>query len=140
MEKLPIDALLAGVVTFAAGAVLTFLRQRKRRPRPFDLWEFAIVPAVVLAVLLWADWAIDIDPEYVLGAWLILLAVLAGIALPLGPLAWLVWLIVTVYSLRYSATALDLIGAVCIGMLAGGIAGYAVAVWHRRIAAGRGYR
>jgi hypothetical protein len=118
---------------FLLGLGLTFTGHYKRQPKPFDVWEFAVVPSVILAVLLWGYWAIDLDPEYALAVMLLCIVLLGMAAALLGPIAWFAMFLLLLYALRYGAPALDLIGAACVGMLAGGVAGYLTAVLWRWI-------
>ncbi len=129
----PFHIFIAGAGMFLLGICLTFLAYYRRPPRRFDIWEFAIVPLVVLAVLLWGYWAIDIDPETAIVVMLVAIAAMAIAALPLGPIAWIAMFLLALYALRHGTAALDLVGAACVGLLSGGIAGYLLTIAWRRI-------
>ena len=129
----PFHVFAAGASMFLLGLWLTFLGRYRRQPKPFDVWEFAVVPSIILAVLLWGYWAIDLDPENALAVMLLCIVLLGMAAVLLGPIAWFAMFLLLLYALRYGAPALDLIGAACVGVLAGGIAGYLTAVLWRRI-------
>lgn len=129
----PLHVFIAGTVMFLLGVCLTFLSHYRRQPRRFDVWEFAIVPLVVLAVLLWGYWAIDTDPETGLFVMLVTIVVMAVGTFPLGPIAWIAMVLLGLYAYRHGPAALDLVGAACVGLLSGGIAGYMLAILRRRI-------
>ena len=129
----PFHVFAAGASMFLLGLWLTFIGHHKRQPKPFDVWEFAVVPSVILAVLLWGYWAIDLDREHALVAMFLGILLLFLATAPLGPLAWFAMFFLFIYALRHGPAALDLIGAACVGMLAGGVAGYLTAVLWRWI-------
>jgi hypothetical protein len=128
----PFHVFAAGALMFLLAAGLTFIGHYRRRTKPFDVWEFAVVPFIVLTVLLFGYWAIDIDRDHALGATLFGLALFVVAAAALGPVAVFAWLLLLFYTLRFGGAALDLIGAAFVGMLAGVIAGYSGAVLWRK--------
>jgi hypothetical protein len=132
----PSHVFVAGVSMFFLGGCLTFLGHYRRRPKRFDVWEFAVVPFVLLAVLLWGYWAIEIDRDYSLGLTILGLVVLLIVGLPLGGFGIALWLFLGFYALRYGGAALDLVGVACVGILGGCIAGYLTAVLWRSIPPG----
>jgi hypothetical protein len=130
----PFHVFAAGALMFLLAAGLTFIGHHDRRPKRFDVWEFAVVPLIVLATLLLGYWAIDIDRDHAIGYALLGLVFLIVPMAALGPFGILAWLLMMIYTLRYGGAALDLIGAACTGILAGSLAGYLSAVLWRRMA------
>jgi hypothetical protein len=132
----PLYFFIAGTSMFLLGLCLTFLRQRRRQPKRFDVWEFAIAPLVILAVLIWGYLAIDLDRDdtFIMMIFISILLFIGSV--PFGPLAWIAMGLLIFLTLRNGTASLDLIGGACTGLLGGGVAGYLTAVFWRSIPPG----
>ncbi len=132
-----VGPVLIGLACFFVSVAVTYWRKYGRVAKRFDFIEHLVAPLIVLAVLIVAYFAVDLQGEYSVGLTALLVMAMLGPAFAMGPPGWAIWVVLVYCLVHWGGAAMASVGLASIGLVAGEPLGYAIARCRARNRAGK---